>query len=78
MVAKYSLVDACSTGEKPWQNRPTVAQPNERAADRRKMEGKKGSLIMILHEIQGNYGYIPRHVAMDLSGVIDVPARTDL
>ena len=38
-----------------------------------KWSKKKGSLIMILHEIQGKYGYIPRQVAMDLSRVIDVP-----
>jgi NADH-quinone oxidoreductase subunit E len=28
---------------------------------------------MILHEIQGHFGYIPREVALDLSKVLDVP-----
>lgn len=37
------------------------------------MEWEKGSLIMLLHEIQGKYGYIPRSVAMDLARLIDVP-----
>lgn len=39
----------------------------------RKWKGKQGNLIMILHEIQNHYGYIPRPVAMNLSNVIDVP-----
>jgi len=34
---------------------------------------KQGSLIMVLHEIQNKYGYIPRDVAMELSRIIDVP-----
>jgi len=34
---------------------------------------KQGSLIMVLHEIQTKYGYIPRDVAMELSRIIDVP-----
>ena len=38
-----------------------------------KWKGKQGNLIMILHEIQNHYGYIPRPVAMNLSNVIDVP-----
>lgn len=38
-----------------------------------KWQSKRGSLIMILHEIQGRCGYIPRAVAMKLANVIDVP-----
>ena len=34
---------------------------------------KQGSLIMVLHEIQNKYSYIPRDVAMELSRIIDVP-----
>ena len=30
---------------------------------------KKGSLIMILHEIQNQYGYVPR----DVSGTLQTP-----
>ena len=36
-------------------------------------EGKKGSLIMILHELQNYYGYVPRDVAFVLSEILDVP-----
>lgn len=36
-------------------------------------EGKKGSLIMILHELQNHYGYVPRDVAFVLSQILDVP-----
>jgi NADH-quinone oxidoreductase subunit E len=38
-----------------------------------KWSDKKGSLIMVLHEVQSKYGYIPRDVAMELSRIIDVP-----
>lgn len=38
-----------------------------------KWRGKQGNLIMILHEIQNRYGFIPRPLAMNLSNVIDVP-----
>jgi len=34
---------------------------------------KQGSLIMVLHEIQNKYSYIPRDVEMELSRIIDVP-----
>jgi len=36
-------------------------------------EGKSGSLIMILHELQNHYGYVPRDVAFVLSEILDVP-----
>jgi NADH-quinone oxidoreductase subunit E len=38
-----------------------------------KWKNKTGNLIMILHEIQNHYGFIPRPLAMKLSEVIDVP-----
>jgi NADH-quinone oxidoreductase subunit E len=38
-----------------------------------KWRGKKGSLIMVLHEIQNHYGYVPRNVALELSHVLDIP-----
>ncbi len=34
---------------------------------------KPGSLIMILHKAQEEYGYIPRDVAFKLAEVLDVP-----
>ena len=38
-----------------------------------KWKGKEGNLIMILHEIQGQFGYIPRDVALNISKVLDIP-----
>ncbi len=34
---------------------------------------KPGNLIMILHRVQEDYGYIPREVALQLSRVMNVP-----
>lgn len=38
-----------------------------------KWREKKGSLIMILHEIQNHYGYVPRDVALKLSESLGTP-----
>jgi len=51
----------------------TVAATEDIAAIAGKWRDKKGSLIMILHEIQNHYGYVPRNVALELSNVMDVP-----
>lgn len=34
---------------------------------------KKGTLIMILHEIQNHYGYIPEDVSKKLANLLDIP-----
>jgi NADH-quinone oxidoreductase subunit E len=34
---------------------------------------KPGNLIMILHKVQEEYGFIPREVAIALSKILDVP-----
>jgi len=34
---------------------------------------KKGSLIMILHDIQDRYGYVPREISFELARLLDVP-----
>lgn len=39
----------------------------------KKWEGKKGSLVMILHDIQNLYGYVPRQTSLQLSNYLDVP-----
>ena len=39
----------------------------------RKWKNKRGSLIMVLHEIQNARGYVPRDVALYLSKELDVP-----
>jgi NADH-quinone oxidoreductase subunit E len=38
-----------------------------------KWKDKEGNLIMILHEIQNQHGYVPRELALELSGMLDVP-----
>jgi NADH-quinone oxidoreductase subunit E len=38
-----------------------------------KWKDKSGNLIMILHRVQEEYGYIPREVALQLSRMLDVP-----
>jgi NADH-quinone oxidoreductase subunit E len=38
-----------------------------------KWKNKKGTLVMILHEIQNHYGYIPRGISFELSRLIDIP-----
>ncbi len=39
----------------------------------KKWKNKKGNLIMILHKVQEEYGYIPRDVAIELSNILKVP-----
>ena len=34
---------------------------------------KPGNLIMVLHRVQQTYGYIPRSIAIEISGLLDVP-----
>ena len=38
-----------------------------------KWRGKKGNLIMILHDVQDTYGYIPGDVARGLSRSLQIP-----
>jgi len=38
-----------------------------------KWKDKKGALVMILHEIQNFYGYVPRGVSFELSRLLRVP-----
>jgi NADH-quinone oxidoreductase subunit E len=38
-----------------------------------KWKDRQGSLIMVLHEIQNKYGYVPRPVSLALSAVLDIP-----
>jgi NADH-quinone oxidoreductase subunit E len=39
----------------------------------RKWQGKEGNLIMILHDVQNHYGYIPRDSSLHLAEVLNVP-----
>lgn len=38
-----------------------------------KWKDKQGNLIMILHELQNHYGYVPREASLQLSKILDVP-----
>ena len=37
-----------------------------------KWKNKRGSLVMILHEIQHHYGYVPRGISFVLSNLLDI------
>ncbi|HSW58761.1 MAG TPA: NAD(P)H-dependent oxidoreductase subunit E [Dehalococcoidales bacterium] len=39
----------------------------------RKWKGKDGNLIMILHEIQNRYGYVPRNISLEVAQEIGIP-----
>ena len=38
-----------------------------------KWKNEPGNLIMILHKVQEEYGYVPREIALQLSRVLNVP-----
>jgi len=38
-----------------------------------KWDGKQGTLIMILHELQNRYGYVPRDISFKLSCLLKIP-----
>jgi NADH-quinone oxidoreductase subunit E len=38
-----------------------------------KWKGKEGNTIMVLHEIQNKYGYVPRDVALEVSKLLEIP-----
>ena len=52
-------------------NKKVIEQEIKEIADAWK--DKEGNLIMILHQIQNRYGYIPREVSLVVSEVLDVP-----
>ena len=36
-------------------------------------KSKPGNLIMVLHQVQQTYGYIPRNIAIEISQMLEVP-----
>ena len=36
-------------------------------------KSKPGNLIMVLHQVQQAYGYIPRNIAIEVSEMLEVP-----
>ncbi|MGC9454871.1 MAG: NAD(P)H-dependent oxidoreductase subunit E [Phycisphaerae bacterium] len=49
------------------------ASPIDISRTVKKWSGKRGSLIMMLHDIQGQFGYVPRDVALKLAEEVNVP-----
>lgn len=57
-----------------------VVKPEEREKIQKEVEeivkpweGKKGNLIMILHEIQNRYSYVPRKISYEVAKRLDIP-----
>ena len=36
-------------------------------------KSKPGNLIMVLHQVQQTYGYIPRNIAIEIANMLEVP-----
>ncbi len=49
------------------------AQETDISLTVKKWRKKRGSLIMMLHDIQNQYGFVPREVALELAEAVDVP-----
>jgi NADH:ubiquinone oxidoreductase subunit E len=49
------------------------AEPSDLDLTVKKWGRKRGSLIMMLHEIQNTRGYVPRQAALELAHRVDVP-----
>ncbi|MFA5092538.1 MAG: NAD(P)H-dependent oxidoreductase subunit E [Candidatus Omnitrophota bacterium] len=47
--------------------------PQEIASLVKKWKDKEGNLIMVLHELQNFYGYVPRPAALELSRALKIP-----
>jgi NADH-quinone oxidoreductase subunit E len=39
----------------------------------KKWSKTRGNLIMVLHELQGHHGYVPRHMALEVGKALDIP-----
>jgi NADH-quinone oxidoreductase subunit E len=39
----------------------------------KKWSKTRGNLIMVLHELQNQHGYVPRHMALELGKALDIP-----
>jgi len=47
--------------------------PPELTAYIQKWKKKPGNLIMVLHRVQGHYGYVPRSVAFQVAELLSIP-----
>ena len=54
-------------------NEPIEKMTPEISAFIEEWKSKPGNLIMVLHQVQQTYGYIPRNIAIEISEMLDVP-----
>lgn len=54
-------------------NEPIEKMTPEISAFIEEWKSKPGNLIMVLHQVQQTYGYIPRNIAIEISERLDVP-----
>lgn len=54
-------------------NEEKVAVTPELATFIEEWKDKPGNLIMVLHQVQETYGYIPRTVAFEIASMLDTP-----
>ncbi len=52
---------------------PNAQPPSVTALAIKKWKGKRGALIMALHEIQNQQGFVPREAALEISAALTVP-----
>ncbi len=60
-----------NTADKPAES-PQKLTP-ELKAFIAEWKDKPGNLIMVLHRVQQNFGYIPREVAFEIAGLLEMP-----
>ena len=54
-------------------NEPIEQMTSEISAFIDEWKSKPGNLIMVLHQVQQQYGYIPRNIAIEISERLNVP-----
>ena len=54
-------------------NEPVEKMTPEISAFIEEWKSKPGNLIMVLHQVQQTYGYIPRNIAIEISERLSVP-----
>ena len=52
---------------------PKQKLTNELISFIKEWKSKEGNLIMVLHQVQEHYGYIPREIAFEVADLLDVP-----
>lgn len=71
-VKPQELLNLIKTNlDKTGKDHLKIVKQIERLAQ--KWDGKQGTLIMILHEIQNHYGYVPRNISFELSRILGIP-----